>query len=200
MNWTSLFGLSYFTALIYSLSKEPSWYFFHAHPLLMGLGFPLLFLEGILALKNSSLVFSPWKSTSRNLHYWSSVIAVICWNVGIWVIYENKELNKKEHFKSYHSWVGIFVFLLVPVQMILGRKFWVVGDWVTRWIPDSAIHSVRLAHKEFGKWIAWLASIAVVLASYSNWVSKKSQVEQFALMSTSWMLFVSCFANLFSKQ
>jgi hypothetical protein len=196
---SSFAGISYFTALMYSLSKE-NWYFFLAHPLLMGIGFPLLFLEGILLLKNSSLLIVLFSvNRPKNLHYWTSVIATIFWNIGIWVIYQNKEINKKQHFTSYHSWMGIFVFLLIPIQMIMGRKFYVVGDWVTKFIPDSAIQSIRSGHKEFGKWLVWFASITIVLASYSNWVLKKTQFEQSALFITSWILCISCFLNLFAK-
>jgi cytochrome b561 len=181
------------------LFREQSWYFFLGHPLLMGLAFPAILIEGITTMRNSSLLLRNAKE-SRNMHYWTSIIAYLCWLGGFWIIYENKEMNRKQHFKSYHSWMGVFVILLVPLQMIIGRKFWIARDWVTKFIPDSYVNDLRLAHKQFGKWIVALASIAVVLASYSNWVTKKTQIEQMSILVTSWIFFgMSFYHALFKK-
>ena len=87
-------------------------------------------------------------------------------SAGLYVIYQNKEMNHAKHLTTYHSWSGIFVLINC---IALG----LVGSIVLH--PDFGMDktnkTIRLAHKMFGRMILILAWATSFVGLYQMNVS-----------------------------
>ena len=111
------------------------WRYFSWHPFLMTCG-----MVGFAGIGSVTKKIKGYANTK--LHAFLAWASIFCSLAGLYVIYQNKEINGFKHLKSYHAWFGISLFLSC---FGLGM----VGTVVLH--PDFGLDNtnktIRLAHK-----------------------------------------------------
>ncbi len=90
---------------------------FSYHPFMMTLG--LLFCYG-----NAILLYRTFRQTPKLIvkifHAVLLIVSLIFAAVGLAAIIRSKDLQKRAHFMTYHSWLGLTTIILFVFQWILG--------------------------------------------------------------------------------
>ncbi|GAX81977.1 hypothetical protein CEUSTIGMA_g9405.t1 [Chlamydomonas eustigma] len=136
---------------------------FSWHPLFMSIGYILFMSEGVV----SSIMFRHLDGPVRVRAIWTHAVmqarALICVALGFAVIYQNKIIGHKLHFKSTHSKFGVATLLMTVLSPLMGvvsfKRLGIITKFPEKW------HSfIKFLHRRVGL-ITWLlAMITIQLA------------------------------------
>ncbi|XP_065016039.1 transmembrane ascorbate ferrireductase 2-like [Musa acuminata AAA Group] len=100
---------------------------FNVHPVLMVIGFILLYGEAILAYKT----ISGTKNFKKAVHLTIQFLALCLGFIGVWAALKFHNGKGIDNFYSLHSWLGLTCLLLFGIQWGIGfATFWY--PWGTR--------------------------------------------------------------------
>jgi hypothetical protein len=189
-------------AVIENVLSE-GWYFFLWHPLLMAIAFGILMPQAFIAMQNGKSwipgIDKFLGGQKTNHHYWLIVAAEVLSFSALYVIYRNKDLKGKPHFKSNHGLLGITVLSAIPFGSMVGRKIWITGDVMTAFIPDSLKPRLRPLHKLAGSVLMLTGAVTFLLGAYTNWASKRPRIVELALTISSWAFVGSIVYRMITK-
>ncbi|CAF1225329.1 unnamed protein product [Adineta ricciae] len=132
---------------------------FSYHPLMMTLG--LLFCYG-----NAMLLYRTFRTTPKLivkiLHAIFLLVSLAGGLIGLTAIIRSKQLGKRSHFMSYHSWIGLITLSLFVLQWICG--------FICFLVPQLSLN-VRKAympsHRLWGK-VIFLSAVVAILTGLSE--------------------------------
>ena len=97
-----------------------------------------------------------WKSKNA-VHLVISLLGSISLGSGFWAIYENKNINIKPHFTSWHGKISLISIILIILLVCNGL------------LTYFGVKSSRILHRKFSLMISCLFFTAFSLGLYSNW-------------------------------
>lgn len=100
----------------------PGYFFFSLHPICMTIAYGLLMLEGVLFFSSQPLVNATKKSTKITWHWIFQALVISLCAVGFTVVYYNKNRLGKNHFTTWHSWIGLLTIIATTI-IALGGLF-----------------------------------------------------------------------------
>ena len=123
------------------------------------------------------LVFSPQSSliekyshvTKANIHGYMMAAASLSAAGGFVSIYLNKEQNNKNHFTTWHAWVGVITLVCISLQLLGGLclKY----NSILRKLAIRLV-DMKLYHATAGLVTFTFVSISILLGMYSNWFTR----------------------------
>ena len=127
--------------------KQPAgqWRYFSWHPLLMTCG--MVGFAGV-----GAVIKKMGGYTNTKLHAVFGFLSIICNVAGLWIIFNNKEVNGYDHLKTAHSKIGIVVVVACMGLGMAGSAF-LHPDWGV----DKTNKTIRFWHKNASR-VALLAS------------------------------------------
>lgn len=134
----------------YICSLPGKWIWFSWHPLAMTVSF-------IVLAANAALIKRIGGYNNTKLHGYLMITATVLSLFGWYVIYTNKEMNKKQHLTTYHAQLGIVVIL---GYVGLGFAGAVALD--PQWGILKTNKTFRTLHKFAGRFLtatAWLVCV-----------------------------------------
>ncbi|OWF55449.1 cytochrome b561 domain-containing protein 2-like [Mizuhopecten yessoensis] len=149
---------------------------FSWHPTLMTVAFVLLMFEAILVFSGqSSMILSQTRAYKAEVHAWVMGVAAICASCGFAAIYINKDMNHKNHFTSWHGFMGVLTLSYVLLQMIGGILLKYSG--ILRWLNiQIRLVDLKLYHATSGLVLFTAISATLILAFWSDWFISQTNV------------------------
>ncbi|CAF1469298.1 unnamed protein product [Rotaria sp. Silwood1] len=132
---------------------------FSFHPLMMTMG--LLFCYGNAILLYRTLRQTP-KLTVKILHALFLILSLAFGSVGFAAIVRSKNLGKRPHFMTFHSWLGLSTLILFVLQWICG--------FVSFLFPKLSLrirNSYMPIHRFWGR-IIFLSAVISILTGLSQ--------------------------------
>ena len=155
-----IFGIT--LCFIYSLYM-PSWFGYH----------PMFMLLGYVGFMSNGIFFEKF-GRSHWTHMIMQVICAICVNFAWYVIWTNKEMAKKHHNTTWHSWIGVGCLLMNNMQCIGSA----VNLWPSKPKKERKPMDVTL-HKWGGRILFIAICVALHLGFYTLRRTKTMQVVLF---------------------
>lgn len=151
---------------------QPGTSLFSWHPTLMVLSFGFLMTEAILIFSpQSSVILSAPRATKVKFHWILQTLALAAALLGFAVIYYNKNLNSKPHFKSWHGIMGFSTVVLICLQSLQG-----IGVLYSKLplVNKLKPRQLKQLHGVSGSLVFLVACITLSLGFYSNWFTKNA--------------------------
>uniref|UniRef100_A0A7S1KBC0 Cytochrome b561 domain-containing protein n=1 Tax=Vitrella brassicaformis TaxID=1169539 RepID=A0A7S1KBC0_9ALVE len=150
------------TANLVIAAVEPNVSIFSGHVIGMASAVGLL-------LPLSLLSFTALRGATRDFsHAMLNAATVVAISIGFACIYYNKQINKKPHFTTYHSWVGLAAFLAMAAASMGGALYY----YGRGFLPRSVSVVVKKVHRTAGWPVFFVGLAAMELAMYSGWTVK----------------------------
>eukprot|EP01061_Rhynchopus_euleeides_P021172 TRINITY_DN34475_c0_g1_i2.p1 TRINITY_DN34475_c0_g1~~TRINITY_DN34475_c0_g1_i2.p1 ORF type:complete len:221 (+),score=52.34 TRINITY_DN34475_c0_g1_i2:104-766(+) len=150
---------------------------FQWHVILMAVGYIWLMVEGIAAGK--SMVRSTavadrlwWKQA--HMAIFSAALAASLGGFG--VIYYNKSVANRDHFKSWHGTVGAIAVTCFTLQSLLGYAIYFALPSKLK-VPLGTQHKIRKTHSYAAFAAVALGLAALLLGLVSNYAAKRWSAE-----------------------
>ncbi|KAG9304956.1 hypothetical protein G9A89_003125 [Geosiphon pyriformis] len=115
--WVATAGSLFFTGTIWYVNLQGEYNHFIWHPILMSASVFLL-TQGVLVLQQTSRPRE--KKRGLNFHLVLQYLSVITAFIGFLVAFYHRTINKKQHFKSTHSLLGLAALWLIFMQIMFG--------------------------------------------------------------------------------
>ncbi|UJR20045.1 hypothetical protein I4U23_023179 [Adineta vaga] len=132
---------------------------FSYHPLMMTLG--LVFCYG-----NAILIYRTFRTLPKLIvkigHAVFLIVSLICGLVGFFAILRSKNVGKRPHFMTYHSWLGLTTLILFALQWLCG--------FICFLVPQLSLDIRRLympSHRLCGK-IIFVSAVIAILTGLSE--------------------------------
>jgi cytochrome b-561 domain-containing protein 2 len=174
---------SYFLLVVYRTVTLPELNMFALHPLVMASAFTAMVFAVFSLKRHQSLETikkqgeESYPKSVRN-HYILMFSALTLLTVGNMPAYFTKEELGKDHFTSWHAWVGITAFVLfLYTQFFVGYllqytpNFQVLTDFAQQW----RLKYFKGIHAIWGNLIVALFACAIFLSSSSKWIRANDQ-------------------------
>ncbi|XP_071492417.1 transmembrane reductase CYB561D2-like [Diadema antillarum] len=156
----------YITYLAWPFTNLFSW-----HPIMMSVAFSFLMVEGILFFSRESTLIPKVNRKGKVGYHWVTMTtAVICALIGFTIIFVNKIIRDKSHFKSWHGTIGLVVLIYICLQSI-GGAFHLFPQFTSKYVK---LADLKLYHATSGLCLFLLVMATMVLALYSNWTQKNA--------------------------
>lgn len=146
--------------------------FFGWHPFLALIGSMLLVPEGILLLKSKGVDW-PNSKVRKWTHILCGLGGAACLMGSFYVIYTNKNAHGKNHYQTYHSWVGLCSIVLLSVNILLG-----IGAYFFKTIVSSWLDKPMKKHKSTGKYVYVITLVTVAFGLYSGFGTRMLDPQQ----------------------
>lgn len=144
--------------------------FFALHPLLMSLAFAFLVPQGLMVFNRSSSLVSAWKVPDKvNAHGWMLFAGLCSALAGFVVIYITKNRGGKQHFTSWHGYLGLIVTLYMCVQVVAGVYLKYAGLKAVNLPPGVSLGQVKNMHSISGTFSSTAALVVLFLGLQSSW-------------------------------
>lgn len=124
------------------------WRLFSWHPLLMTIGY-------IGLLGGATLTKKLGGYTNTKIHSFLASLGLALAVGGFYAIYRNKAIHNKDHFTSWHSWLGVVILLGSLIPMLVGIIFL---------HPDFGVDNTNQLKRTFHKWLGRL----IISLSWAN--------------------------------
>ncbi|XP_041458496.1 cytochrome b561 domain-containing protein 2-like [Lytechinus variegatus] len=163
--------------LAWPLTNLFSW-----HPILMSIAFAFLMSESIMFFSSESTLIPKVNRKSKVSYHWITMTtAIACALIGFAIIFINKVLHDKPHFKSWHGTMGLVVIIYMCIQAF-GGAFHLFPKFTSKFVK---LADLKLYHATSGLCLFILVITTLVLALYSNWMQQKAG-------ETGWYFLLGC--------
>mmetsp|Transcript_30061 Transcript_30061/g.66602 ORF Transcript_30061/g.66602 Transcript_30061/m.66602 type:complete len:240 (+) Transcript_30061:50-769(+) len=130
------------------------------HPVFMSLGYILFMTEGLISSVMFRQLDGPERVRAIQSHALLQLRAILCIIVGFAVIYWNKIIHNKQHFKSTHAKFGLATLILSVVAPLNGvvsfRKLGIIQKFPEKWQPR-----LKWLHRRIGA-LTWLLALVTI--------------------------------------
>lgn len=157
----------------YMYLSSPGTDLFSWHPTCMSVAFILLLLQAIVIFSpESSLTPSTPRPDKVQLHWILHCFGIVSALFGFGTVYLNKELNNRKHFTTWHGKVGLATLVGSLLTMLGG----IMANYSVNLKKYIRPLNMKLYHATAGLLIFTLAMVACVLATYSNYFTKRVKI------------------------
>jgi len=161
--------------------SKPGSSLFSWHPFLMTLSMFLLMNEAVLLFSSkwSLLPKKYHRSQYMNIHIILEVMSLICFLLGFYSIYLNKDNLGKPHFTSWHGILGLIQLIAICAQVVIGTfaKYRILPVML---FPATKLKTV---HVTLGITITMLVMCNLITGWYSNWFINNSSMFMFSILA-----------------
>lgn len=127
--------------------------------------------EGILAISSKNLLTKALSFQLRVRYHWFfQTAAVACTIVGFIVVFVNKNIHNKHHFKSWHGIIGLTTVILT-VSASIGGLLTLYNANLKNYLSPNVN---KLFHTIAGIITFVFASITILLGLYSGWFQRNT--------------------------
>ena len=119
------------------------------------------------------------RSQYMNIHVILEVMSLICFLLGFYSIYLNKDNLGKPHFTSWHGILGLIQLIAICAQVVIGTfaKYRILP---IMFFPAAKLKTV---HVTLGITITMLVMCNLITGWYSNWFINNSSVFMFSILA-----------------
>lgn len=127
--------------------------------------------EGILAISSKNVLTKALSFQLRVRYHWIFQITTIaCTIIGFIVVFVNKNIHSKHHFKSWHGIIGLITVILT-VSASIGGLLTLYSSALKNYLSPSVN---KLFHTAAGIITFVFGSVTILLGLYTGWFKRNS--------------------------
>ncbi|KAL3288299.1 hypothetical protein HHI36_002747 [Cryptolaemus montrouzieri] len=157
--------------LIFISVRDEGFRILNGHVFQSTMGWMVMMVQGLLVFNGVNPLFKKIMGKDQIFIHWViETIALIGASLGFYCAYEHKVENNKEHFTTWHAWLGLIGYVLCIVTGLNGiptlyrkeLKNWISPSW------NKQFHFVT-GTIGFG-----CGGVSLILACYSKWFARRT--------------------------
>ena len=125
---------------------------------------PMFMILGYLGFMSNAIFFERW-GVDHWTHMILQLICVTCTDFAWYVIYTNKNMAKKNHNTSWHSWIGVACLVLNNIQCI--------SSMYSLW-PNKSRKDIKPIDITLHKWGGRIMFIAILVTMHMGFYKMRS--------------------------
>ena len=123
------------------------------HPLLMGAAIGSCGASSALGVRARAMAPGRARLVTLWSHLWLNAFGTVCWLLGFFAIYANKNKLGKSHFSTTHGTIGMWSTLALVVTFALGVASFNALGVLARFGWTAATRRVKAAHRSLGLFV-----------------------------------------------
>lgn len=133
---------------------SPAWFSYH----------PVFMMLGYLGFMSNAIFFERW-GANHWTHMNLQLISLACIDFAYYVIYTNKNMAKKNHNTTWHSWIGLGCIILNNIQAL--------GSMYSLW-PGKSKKQIKPFDITMHKWGGRIMFISILITMHLGFYKMRS--------------------------